>query len=186
MWWIFRVPQDNNTPYKCCKTPPGYYIDYISCYYVPTHDEYFEFYDSINQFIVYCAQGYVMTGISKKINPYTREWHMDWIQCCRVGYGPPAAHPPPVSYTAGGVPSYHAVSGGLTKTGPAYQAQYRTNNEVESDVENVSGKFTNSSLRKSGNEISPGTEIEKLLLLSRGIRPKSEEGVSVSDRTFEM
>ncbi|GAU96819.1 hypothetical protein RvY_08204 [Ramazzottius varieornatus] len=65
-----------------CIYPPslyctGYYVDYVSCYYVPTHDPYFEYYDSLNQLIVYCAQGYVMTGISKKISRFTGEWFFD-------------------------------------------------------------------------------------------------------------
>lgn len=37
---ISRVPQDNLQPYKCCKTPAGYYLDYTACYYLPTHDPY--------------------------------------------------------------------------------------------------------------------------------------------------
>ncbi|GAU89967.1 hypothetical protein RvY_02452-2 [Ramazzottius varieornatus] len=63
---------DNNL-YKCCRTPQGYYVDYTSCYYLPTHDQYWEFYDAIQQFIVFCNGGYVMTGISKKIAPYDQE-----------------------------------------------------------------------------------------------------------------
>lgn len=33
----------------------GYYIDYLSCYYVPTHDIYFEYYDSTFHNMVYCT-----------------------------------------------------------------------------------------------------------------------------------
>ncbi|OQV13985.1 hypothetical protein BV898_11757 [Hypsibius exemplaris] len=126
--WIHRIPQDNLVPFKCCKTPLGYYIDYVSCYYQPTHDPNFEYYDSPFQFIVYCAQGHVMTGLSKKVNPYTAEHRYDWIQCCRVGVGLAprrAAHPPPVTYMPSGVPTYRA-RGDLIGIPAEYSSQYRT------------------------------------------------------------
>ncbi|GAU93940.1 hypothetical protein RvY_05794 [Ramazzottius varieornatus] len=53
---------------------------------MPTHDQYWEYYDSVQHIITYCASGYVMTGISKKTNPYDLEWHIEWMQCCRVGF----------------------------------------------------------------------------------------------------
>ncbi|OQV13989.1 hypothetical protein BV898_11761 [Hypsibius exemplaris] len=125
------------SPYKCCKTPPGYYIDYVSCYYMPTHDAYFEYYDSPNNFIVYCSQGYVMTGMAKKINPFTGEWRHDWIQCCRVGFGTPRqAHPPPVSYMPSGVPAYRSdISEGSGAIPAAYQPQYRTTSKEADDID---------------------------------------------------
>ncbi|GAU92304.1 hypothetical protein RvY_04401 [Ramazzottius varieornatus] len=37
-----------------------------------------------------------MTGITKRINPYKKpDSHMDWIQCCRVGFGIIPLQPPP-------------------------------------------------------------------------------------------
>ncbi|XP_055333062.1 uncharacterized protein LOC129584774 [Paramacrobiotus metropolitanus] len=84
-------------PYKCCKTPKGYYIDYTACYYQPTHDQYGEFYDaSSRHFLVFCATGYVMTGLSRKVNPWkTPDSDIDWLQCCRVAYGIKPPQPPP-------------------------------------------------------------------------------------------
>lgn len=78
-WFVYFVPQNNNQLYKCCRPPSGYYIDYVSCYYMPTHDFEFEYYDSVNNFIVLCATGFVMTGISKKINPYSKEYHIGTV-----------------------------------------------------------------------------------------------------------
>ncbi|XP_055332873.1 uncharacterized protein LOC129584646 [Paramacrobiotus metropolitanus] len=92
---VFRKGLDDSQLYKCCRVPPGYYIDYTSCYYMPTHDQYWEYYDSLQHIIVYCASGYVMTGLSKKINPYDAEWHIEWIQCCRIGFGGAGRIPPP-------------------------------------------------------------------------------------------
>ncbi|OQV14927.1 hypothetical protein BV898_10828 [Hypsibius exemplaris] len=96
---------DATQPYKCCQTPDGYYIDYVSCYYRSTHDIYFEYYDSQFHLLVQCGTGFVMTGISKKQNPFTRDVHLDWIQCCRVGYGPPAAQSPPIYNGLAGIPA---------------------------------------------------------------------------------
>ncbi|XP_055348256.1 uncharacterized protein LOC129595316 [Paramacrobiotus metropolitanus] len=84
---IYRKTLDDPSPYKCCKAPTGYYIDYSSCYYFPTHDQFWEYYDTPQYFLVYCTTGYVMTGIGKKVNPYTTEAHIEWIQCCRLGFG---------------------------------------------------------------------------------------------------
>ncbi|GAU95196.1 hypothetical protein RvY_06856-2 [Ramazzottius varieornatus] len=84
-----RIREDQTTLYKCCRTPFGYYIDYTSCYYRPTRDQYWEYYDATN-FVVYCETGYVMTGMARKINPYDNEYHLEWIQCCRVGFLPVA------------------------------------------------------------------------------------------------
>ncbi|XP_055348222.1 uncharacterized protein LOC129595292 [Paramacrobiotus metropolitanus] len=91
-------PGDLLNPYKCCKTPPGYYIDYTACYYQPTHDQYWEYYDTPSYFLTFCATGYVMTGLPRKLNPYTNpDSHIDWIQCCRVGFGIKPIQPPPRS-----------------------------------------------------------------------------------------
>ncbi|OQV15137.1 hypothetical protein BV898_10650 [Hypsibius exemplaris] len=123
-------------PYKCCKAPLGYYIDYISCYYMPTHDVYFEYYDAINQIFVYCAQGYVMTGIAKKRNPYTAEFRYDWIQCCRVGMGLPVqAHRPPVTYMPSGAAAYYAPRTMLPEIGISngYASQYRSSRKSSDD-----------------------------------------------------
>ncbi|OQV14928.1 hypothetical protein BV898_10829 [Hypsibius exemplaris] len=121
---------DSLQPYKCCQTPNGYYIDYVSCYYRSTHDVFFEYFDSTFHILVQCGTGFVMTGISKKQNPYTKEVHVDWIQCCRVGYGPPAAQSPPVyngqlglSITAGNTQPVTVPS--------AYTSQYRKFDEEE-------------------------------------------------------
>ncbi|XP_055332328.1 uncharacterized protein LOC129584234 [Paramacrobiotus metropolitanus] len=77
-------PQSDNS-IKCCTTPKGYYIDYASCYYFPTHDQYWEYYDSNFNFVVMCAQGYVATGLACKLDPIGGDLHIDWIQCCRLG-----------------------------------------------------------------------------------------------------
>ncbi|XP_055340663.1 uncharacterized protein LOC129589808 [Paramacrobiotus metropolitanus] len=94
-FFVSRTRLDDTQLYKCCRVPPGYYIDYVSCYYMPTHDQYWEYYDSLQHAIVYCASGYVMTGISKKINPFDEEYHIEWIQCCRIGFGGAGKMPPP-------------------------------------------------------------------------------------------
>ncbi|XP_055332641.1 uncharacterized protein LOC129584492 [Paramacrobiotus metropolitanus] len=125
-FFTWRAVADDNQPYKCCKTPKGYYIDYVSCYFQSTHDQYGEFYDSTTYNLVNCATGYVMTGMKKKVNPLTKNYNMDWIHCCRLGYGIPAAISPPVAYSASGMPSY--VAQHLMKELPQsslYQAQYR-------------------------------------------------------------
>ncbi|XP_055334719.1 uncharacterized protein LOC129585860 [Paramacrobiotus metropolitanus] len=131
-WYINNVlvTELNQQQYKCCQPPNGYYVDYTSCYYVSTHDFQFEYYDNYDHFIVFCTTGYVMTGISKKINPYNFDYHIDWIQCCRMGYGAPEAHSPPVIYSPSGASSYYSYPSGrsLPDMGypppPAYKAQY--------------------------------------------------------------
>lgn len=76
VYWTFS-PSDVYQPYKCCSTPPGYYIDYVSCYYLPTHDVYWEYYDG-NLFLVNCATGYVRNpahhGFGKMI------WFLVWFR----------------------------------------------------------------------------------------------------------
>ncbi|OQV14931.1 hypothetical protein BV898_10832 [Hypsibius exemplaris] len=94
--------------YKCCRVPAGYYIDYVSCYYIPTHDIYWEYYDAQQQILTQCGTGYAMTGISKKQNPWTGYFNLDWIQCCRIGFGAPAAVSPPVTYSQSGTPTFYA------------------------------------------------------------------------------
>ena len=81
--------------YKCCRTPPGYFIDYTSCYYKPTRDQYWEYYDNIH-FVVYCDTSYIVTGMAKKINPYDDQYHLEWVQCCRLGFLPLHPFLPPV------------------------------------------------------------------------------------------
>ena len=49
-----------------------------------------------------CATGYVYTGISKKKSPIHGEWRVEWVQCCRVGFGAIVAHAPPVVRTPDG------------------------------------------------------------------------------------
>ncbi|GAV04530.1 hypothetical protein RvY_14798 [Ramazzottius varieornatus] len=94
---------------------------------MPTHDLDFESYDSTFQIIVYCATGYAMTGISKKQNPYKREWQVEWIQCCRVGYGKPYNVPPPVVYSDSGAAAYFAPVGSTPNSiNPSYSVQYRS------------------------------------------------------------
>ncbi|XP_055345263.1 uncharacterized protein LOC129593098 [Paramacrobiotus metropolitanus] len=99
-------PNDNFV--KCCLTPRGYYIDYASCYYFPTHDQYWEYYDSLFNFIVMCSQGYVATGLACKLDPIGGDYHIDWIQCCRLGYGAPSAASPPLVSSYSGHPVYVA------------------------------------------------------------------------------
>ncbi|GAU92303.1 hypothetical protein RvY_04400-2 [Ramazzottius varieornatus] len=126
---LYRPFVDDSAPYKCCKAPTGYYIDYSSCYYMPTHDQFWEYYDSPIQlsggyFLVYCATGYVMTGLAKKAHPVTQEYHIEWIQCCRLGFGPrekllavriALPRPPPVasSYSSSKEPIQSSYSGGV-------------------------------------------------------------------------
>ncbi|XP_055355781.1 uncharacterized protein LOC129601083 [Paramacrobiotus metropolitanus] len=99
---VWRITTDYVQLFKCCATPVNYYIDYMSCYYKMTHDQYWEYYDHAI-FLVFCDTGYVMTGIGKKHNPYTTDIHVDWIQCCRVGFG---AGRLPVGHLAEGLHDY--------------------------------------------------------------------------------
>ncbi|OQV26052.1 hypothetical protein BV898_00182 [Hypsibius exemplaris] len=118
---VYREYVDDSAPYKCCKAPTGYYVDYSSCYYSLTHDQYWEYYDSPIQFtsgyfIVYCASGYIMTGLAKKAHPMvTNEYHIEWIQCCRLGFGagfrPPPPPPPPEPISYGKYQQYPTGSG---------------------------------------------------------------------------
>lgn len=65
-----------------------------------------------------------MTGISKKVNPYTKEFHVDWIQCCRMGFGPHEALPPPVKYAPSGAASYYAPRADVLLAGEAGRGLY--------------------------------------------------------------
>lgn len=140
LYWFVSSPGGNDEqPYKCCEPPGGHYIDYLSCYFQPTHDQFFEYYDNNNMFIVYCAQGFVMTGIAKKINPYSKEYHIDWIQCCRIGVGPHKYTVPPVVYERkSGAAAYYAqrsdelYNPAINK---AHLAQYRTSRSAYGDDE---------------------------------------------------
>ncbi|GAU88805.1 hypothetical protein RvY_01438 [Ramazzottius varieornatus] len=123
---VWRIPFDDTMLYKCCRVPGGYYIDYVSCYYMPTHDNYWEYYDSTQQNIVQCGTGYVMTGIAKKINPTSRVYNLEWLQCCRLGFGPPQYETPPVVYSSSNSPTYQARSNiRPTEVTPEYKPQYR-------------------------------------------------------------
>ncbi|GAU94509.1 hypothetical protein RvY_06271 [Ramazzottius varieornatus] len=125
-FWTFRLGQDNSQPYKCCKTPLGYYIDYFSCYYMPTKDIYGEYYDHTSMFLVFCATDHVMTGLGKKINAWGRDYHVDWIQCCRVGVGiPPRIYRPPQhTYTYDSYANHSYPN----KPSGQYAAQYQGRN----------------------------------------------------------
>lgn len=39
-FFVMRKVVDDQQSYKCCKTPQNYYIDYMSCYFMPTRDQY--------------------------------------------------------------------------------------------------------------------------------------------------
>ncbi|OQV26053.1 hypothetical protein BV898_00183 [Hypsibius exemplaris] len=108
-FWVYRTPVDDQQLYKCCRVPPGYYIDYVSCYYMLSHDQYWEYYDS-NFFLMMCSTGYVMTGISKKKSPINAEFRIEWIQCCRIGYGKVTALPPPTIQTPNGGPTAYSTN----------------------------------------------------------------------------
>ncbi|XP_055338564.1 uncharacterized protein LOC129588394 [Paramacrobiotus metropolitanus] len=126
-FWVYRTAIDPSQPYKCCVTPPGYYIDYVSCYYVWTHDQYWEYYDS-QFFLLNCATGYVMTGISKKLSPIIpTEYRIEWLQCCRLGYGAIVSLPPPIVATPKGGPVAYSANNALTAVDiPSdYAHQYR-------------------------------------------------------------
>lgn len=138
-WYIFVPGLTDQQLYKCCEPPAGYYIDYLSCYFQPTHDQFFEYYDTGIFFIVYCAQGFVMTGISKKINPYLQLYALEWIQCCRIGFGPHKSSVPPVIYNEkSGAAAYYAQRSdpqGHTVLSNAHQLQYRTTRSAYGDDE---------------------------------------------------
>ncbi|GAU96463.1 hypothetical protein RvY_07904-2 [Ramazzottius varieornatus] len=129
-FFIFRpgigYGTDGTQQYKCCKTPPGYYIDYVSCYYKPTRDQYWEYYDSQNHFVVFCTAGFVMTGIARKLSPINRDYHIEWIQCCRVGYGPPRVQVTPQA----GMPSTSYDNSSIP-----YSAQYRSLDDEDKDLD---------------------------------------------------
>ncbi|OQV22547.1 hypothetical protein BV898_03373 [Hypsibius exemplaris] len=108
VFWTWS-PTDIKQPYKCGRTPKGYYIDYVSCYFIPTHDVYWEYYDG-NYFITQCATAYVMTGVATKSNPITLEKRIDWIQCCRVGFGPVMAVSPPIINVPNRPPAFTSSS----------------------------------------------------------------------------
>ncbi|XP_055342630.1 uncharacterized protein LOC129591122 [Paramacrobiotus metropolitanus] len=67
---------------KCCKTPPGYKIDYTRCQWKYTHDKAGEHYDGY--WVVKCDTHYVMTGTGQATNPWDSQLHIVWIQCCPV------------------------------------------------------------------------------------------------------
>ncbi|XP_055342676.1 uncharacterized protein LOC129591161 [Paramacrobiotus metropolitanus] len=92
---------------KCCRTPPGYRIDYNRCQWKYTHDRMGEHYDGY--WLVKCDTNFIMTGTGQARNPYDNQTHWVWIQCCPTVYlGYPGyaalARPNPYSY----VPSRRA------------------------------------------------------------------------------
>ncbi|GAU96824.1 hypothetical protein RvY_08206-1 [Ramazzottius varieornatus] len=133
---------DDFQPIKCCKTPTGYYIDYVSCYYMPTHDMYWEYYDAQSANLVFCAQGYVMVAAAKKKNPYRGfEYTIEWIQCCRVGFGQPVNVAPPIIYSRSGSAAYYAprgVEGMPPLVAGQYKGQYRQSRSVKSSAKGSS------------------------------------------------
>jgi hypothetical protein len=135
VWWTWS-PTDVVQPYKCCRTPKGYYIDYVSCYYIPTHDLYWEYYDG-NYFITQCATGYVMAGVGAKVNPINREKRIDWIQCCRVGWGAVIAVSPPVINVAGRPPAYSSSSVSPVNIPQGYSHQYRKKRSIANSARNA-------------------------------------------------
>ncbi|XP_055330626.1 uncharacterized protein LOC129582998 isoform X1 [Paramacrobiotus metropolitanus] len=142
---------DDLQPYKCCKTPKGYYIDYLSCHYIDSHDPYREFYDSLSNFIMLCPTGYVMTGISKKLTPFEQEYHVEWIQCCRVGYGAAVALPPPV-YSVNGKKAFYANSYAEAPRVPeGYIFQYKTGRSY-TELESIGNYSTNPRESAKDNE----------------------------------
>ncbi|GAU93985.1 hypothetical protein RvY_05834 [Ramazzottius varieornatus] len=152
----YRVPNDEPTQlYKCCKTPAGYYIDYVSCYYMPTHDVYWEYYDSRNHFVTLCSTGYIATGIAKKISPWTGWYNVDWIQCCRLGFGPPVALPPPVTYIGKDqTPVYRAQNGIATRPEipPGYRGQYRVDPPIRIEFNTSTPLIKNHTVAKAEEE----------------------------------
>ncbi|OQV26050.1 hypothetical protein BV898_00180 [Hypsibius exemplaris] len=121
----FRRVVDDQNPYKCCKTPPNYYVDYQSCYYMPAKDQYGEYYDATTIILLYCASGYAMTGLAKKISPFSMDYHVEWIQCCRIGFGAqPVFKPPRHSYSYGS----YANSSYPNRPPAGYASQYSGQN----------------------------------------------------------
>jgi len=128
LFQTWRIGADDIQPYKCCKTPANYYLDYLSCYYVPTHDMFFEYYDSPTFLATFCMTGYVVAGISKKINPNTKLYALDYLQCCRVGFGPPEGHEPPITgYGKDQTPVYSSSREAISRieVSDPYRSQYQ-------------------------------------------------------------
>ena len=75
-----------------------------------------------------CATGYVQTGISKKRSPINNENRIEWIQCCRVGYGAVKALPPPTVPTPNHGPVAYSTDQALNspqQIPDSYAHQYR-------------------------------------------------------------
>lgn len=90
--WTHTFASDDFIPetMKCCRTPPGYYIEYEKCYYKFTHDKYGEHYDGY--WLVKCDTNFIATGLGQSINPWDVGLHFVWLQCCPYFYAPPSAH----------------------------------------------------------------------------------------------
>ncbi|XP_055342639.1 uncharacterized protein LOC129591130 [Paramacrobiotus metropolitanus] len=67
---------------KCCKTPPGYRLDYTRCQWKYTHDKAGEHYDGY--WVTKCDTNFVMTGMGMGMNPWENQLHYTFIQCCPV------------------------------------------------------------------------------------------------------
>ena len=130
----------------------GNYIDYLSCYYVPTHDLYFEYYDG-NFFLVQCSTGYVITGAALKRNPVNQEQRIDWIQCCRVGWGAIVGLPPPIINVHGRPPAYSGQHIKPVNVPSGYSHQYRKKRSIEVDVRYVEDAKTNQTINIDEDDI---------------------------------
>ncbi|GAU94448.1 hypothetical protein RvY_06219-2 [Ramazzottius varieornatus] len=159
VWWTFFPPNENfNQPYKCCRLPRGYYIDYLSCYYVTTHDLYFEYYDG-NFFLVQCATGYVITGTTAKQVPIHNtyqgyiERRIEWIQCCRVGWGAIIGVPPPIINVPGRPPAYSGQYVTPPTVPAGYAHQYRKKRSVPVEVYYAQDDMTNHTINIDDEDI---------------------------------
>ncbi|XP_055355788.1 uncharacterized protein LOC129601090 [Paramacrobiotus metropolitanus] len=139
---VWRITTDYVQLFKCCATPANYYIDYMSCYYKMTHDQYWEYYDHV-LFLMFCDTGYVVTGLGKKHNPYTTDIHLDWIQCCRVGFGPGRF---PVGQLAEGL---HSYGNGSAAAGYGTNPTYRSLNANAHNLPNFKSLLNNPKLALS-------------------------------------
>ncbi|GAU92300.1 hypothetical protein RvY_04398 [Ramazzottius varieornatus] len=103
-----------------------------------------------------CATGYVYTGISKKKSPIHGEWRVEWVQCCRVGYGAVVAHAPPIVQTPNGALSslssqqrFNDVPSQVPKD---YAHQYRGKRSVVEKTAIHTGRHSVLAERELGNE----------------------------------
>lgn len=72
-----------------------------------------------------------MTGIGAKLNPIFPEKRIDWIQCCRVGWGAVIALPPPLIHRPGHPPAYTTSNNVQPVNIPeTYRHQYRKKRSI--------------------------------------------------------